>query len=145
MADGGDANGLSTVGQLVEDSIGTNPQRIQAAKLPTKGIAGERVPLKQAQSILDRIDQWPAQPKQIAAGSPGENESCQRSAGSRPAVGKFAAKLGEGDGFAALDLAKARLQRGESIRIGENLGSLLQRLVLVYWNQSRGGGPIAGH
>lgn len=56
MADGGDPNGLSAVGQLVEESIGTNPQRIQATKLPTKGITGERVALKQAKNLPDRID-----------------------------------------------------------------------------------------
>jgi hypothetical protein len=55
VADGGDPNGLSAVGQLVEDSIGTNPQRIQAAKLPTKGVAGERFRLKQAKRILNRV------------------------------------------------------------------------------------------
>jgi len=55
VADGGDPNGLSAVGQLVEDSIGANPQRIQAAKLPTKGVTGERFTLKQAKRILNRI------------------------------------------------------------------------------------------
>lgn len=55
VADGGDPNGLSAVGQLVEDSISTNPQRIQAAKLPTKGVAGERFTLKQAKRILNRV------------------------------------------------------------------------------------------
>jgi len=55
VADGGDPNGLSAVGQLVEDSIGTNPQRIQAAKLPTKGVTGERFALKQAKRIFNRI------------------------------------------------------------------------------------------
>ena len=108
-------------------------------------MTGERVVLKQAKSLLDRIDQRPAQLKQVAPAAPGENESRQRSAGGRSAVGKLAAKLGKRDRFAALDLGKAGLQRGERIRIGENLSGLLQRLVLVYRNQSRGWRPVAGN
>jgi len=76
--------------------------------------------------------------------SPGEDKACQRSTGSLPALGQLAAKLGKGDRLAPLDLAKTCLQRGEGIRMGENLGSLLQRLVLVYRNQSCGRRPIAG-
>jgi hypothetical protein len=61
VADGGDPNGLSAVGQLAEDSIGANPQRIQAAKLPTTGVAGERFTLKKAKHILNRVYERPAQ------------------------------------------------------------------------------------
>jgi hypothetical protein len=61
VADGGDPDGLSAVGQLVEDSIGTNPQGIQAAKLPTEGVAGKRFTLKQAKRLLNRVYQRPTQ------------------------------------------------------------------------------------
>jgi hypothetical protein len=111
MADGRDANRLPTVGQLIENPIGAHPQRVKATELPPQGITGERVPLEQAERILDRVNQRPAQLKQVATSSPGKNESRQRSAGGRPTLVKFAAKLSEGDRLAALELGKPRLQR----------------------------------
>jgi hypothetical protein len=144
MANGRDADGLAAIGQLVENSIGAHPQRMKATELPPQGIAGERVPLEQRKSLLDRVDQRPVQRKQVATSSPGEDESCQRSDGRRPAIGKLAAKLVKRDRFAALELSKTHLQRREGIRIGEDFGGLLQRLVLVYRNQNRRGSPVAG-
>ena len=56
MADRCDTNRLSSVGQLIEDSIGTDPQRIQTTELAAQCIAGERIALEQAKRILDRVD-----------------------------------------------------------------------------------------
>jgi len=55
VADSGDANCLSAVGQLVEDSIGADPQRIQTTQFSAKRIAGKRIAFKQAKRILDRV------------------------------------------------------------------------------------------
>jgi hypothetical protein len=121
MADSGDANGLSAVGQLVENSIGPHSQGVQTSELSSKGITGERVALEQTKSVLDRIDQRPGQLEEVATGSLGEDESCQGSAGGGPAIGKFAAKLSEGDRVTALELSKTRLQRRESVRIGDGV------------------------
>lgn len=145
MADGSDANRLSAIGQLIEDSIGADPQRVQAAELSTERGTGERFALEQTERILDRVYQRPAQLEQIATGSPSKNESCQRSAGGRPALGQLTAKLGERNRLAALDLGKTGLEREEGMRVREDLGSLLQRLVLAYGNQSRRGRPVASH
>lgn len=109
MANSSDANRFSTLGQLIDDSVRTDPQRVKTTKFSPERVPGEWVALKQAERILDRVDQRPAELEQVTAGSPGEDESRQRSAGGRPAVGKFAAKLGERDRLAALDLGKARL------------------------------------
>lgn len=109
MANGGDANRFSTVGQLVDDPIRAHPQRIQATKFSAQRVPGEGVALQQAQHLLNRIDQRPAQLEQIAAGSSSENESCQRSAGVLPALGQLTVKLTESDGFVALDLGKSGL------------------------------------
>ncbi|HET9185726.1 MAG TPA: hypothetical protein VFN82_06235, partial [Solirubrobacterales bacterium] len=95
-------------------------------------------------SVLDRIDQRPTQLEQVATGPPSEDQPGQRSATGRPTVGKLAAELIEGDRFATLELGKACLERRESIRIREDLRGLLQRLVLVYRDKSRGGRPVAG-
>jgi hypothetical protein len=55
MADGGDADGLRVVGQLVEDPVGADPQRVEAAEVAAKCVAGERLALEQAEGILDRV------------------------------------------------------------------------------------------
>lgn len=86
MADSGDADRFSAIGQLVEDSIGADPQRIQTAQFSAERIAGKRIALKQAKRILDCVDQRPAQLKQVATGPAGEDESRQRSAGGWPTL-----------------------------------------------------------
>jgi hypothetical protein len=75
--------------------------------------------------------------QQVATGSPGENQSSQRSAGGWPALGKLASKLGEGDRLVPLDLRKPGIKCRENTRIGKDLSRLLQCLVLVNENQGR--------
>ncbi len=60
------------------------------------------------------------------------------------ALGKLAAKLRQRDRLPALDLGEARLQGGEGVGVGQDLGGLLQRLILVDRHQSRRWGPVAG-
>lgn len=144
MADSGNANRFPAVDQLIEDSIGAHPQRVQPTKFSAQRITGEWVALEESEGLLDCIDQRPIQLEQVATGSPGENESRQGSAGGRPTLSQLGAKLGEGDRLSTLDLGKTHLQCGEGVRIREDLGGLLERLVLVYRNQRRRGGPIAG-
>lgn len=126
MTNRGDTNRLSAVGQLIKDSIGADPQRVEAAELPSERMAGERFTLEQPKRALYRIDERPAQLEQFMTCSSSEDKSRQRSAaGRRTTLGKLAAKLSESHGFATLELGKTRLQRGQRIRIGENLGGLL--------------------
>ena len=143
MPDRGDANRLSAIGQLIENPVGADPQGVKTAELPPKRMTGERVALEQPQRILDRVDQPPAQFEQLPTSSPGKYESCQRSAGGRAALGQLVAKLGEGDRLAPLDLGKPPLQGRESVRVGEDLRGLLQRLILVDRDESRSRRPIA--
>lgn len=46
MADCCDANRLPTIGQLVENSICTHPQRVKAAELSPQGMARKWIPLE---------------------------------------------------------------------------------------------------
>ena len=89
MADRGDTNCLPAVSELIEDAVRADPKRIQAAKPPTKHMPGIRFALQQSQSVLYRVDQRPSQLKQLATGTPGEDEPHQRfsrrSAGALPA------------------------------------------------------------
>jgi hypothetical protein len=145
MADGSDAYGFSAVGQLVENPVGADPQRIHPAKLSSQRISGEGVTFEQSKRFLDCIYQRPAQLEQVVTGSSGENESSQRSVDRRPAIGQLAAKLGESNCLSAFDLRKPRLQGGESIGIRKDLGGLLQRLVLVDRDQGCSGSAISSH
>lgn len=101
--------------------------------------------LQQTQCVLDCVDQRPVEFEQLPPCATGEDELGQRSAGSRSALGQLAAKVGEGDRFVALNLGEASLQGSEGVGVGENLGGLLQCLILVDWNQSCSRNAIAGH
>jgi hypothetical protein len=125
VADNGHADGLLPVGQLIEDPISAYPQGIQPAQLASERVSGLRFALQRPQCVLDRVDQRPVKFEQLPPHATGKNEPCQRSAGDSPALGKLAAKLREGDRFAALYLGEASLQSGESVGVGENLGGLL--------------------
>jgi hypothetical protein len=125
MADGGDANRPAPIGQLIEDPVRADSQRVQAAEPPPERVPCLRVALQQPQGVLDRVDQRPAELEQFAARAPGEDESRQPSAGGRTTLCQLGAKLGEGDRLPALDLGEARLQRGEGPWVGKNLGGLL--------------------
>lgn len=111
MANRCHANCLTIVGQLVEDSIGADSQRVQTAQPAPEHISAVRFALEQSKRSLDRVDQWPTEFKQLPTSLTSENKPGQRSIGSRPAFGQLGAKLGESDGFVALDLSQASLQR----------------------------------
>lgn len=83
MADGGDANRLAAIGQLIDDPISADSQRVQAAELPSKGVPREGVPLQQAKRVLDCVDQRPVQFEEVPPSPPGEDESGQGSGGAR--------------------------------------------------------------
>lgn len=104
MPDSRHPDRFSAVGQLVEDPIGSDPQGVETAEFSPQRISSERLSLKEAERILDRIDQRPVQRKQIATRAPSENESRQESAGGRSAFCEFAAKFSERDRLVALDL-----------------------------------------
>ena len=144
MANGCHPNRFPTVGQLIKDPIGPDPQRVETAEFSAKRITGKWVALQQPKRILDRIDQGPIQGKKVSPRAAGKDEPSQGSASSGSPFGQLAAELVQGDRLATLDLPKPCLQCRESIRIGKDLSRLLQRLVLVYWNKSRCGSAVAG-
>lgn len=59
MTDGGDPDRLPVVGHLVEDPVGADPQGVEAAEPSAERLTRERFALKQAERILDRVDQQP--------------------------------------------------------------------------------------
>jgi hypothetical protein len=145
VANSRDANGLLAVGQLVEDPISADSQQIQPTQFASERMSGPWLALEQAQSILDRVDQRPIEVEQLPPYAAGKNEPRQRLAGGSSALSQLTAKFNKGDRLIACDLRQADLQGGECIWVGENLGGLLQCLVLVDRDQSRGRGAIASH
>jgi hypothetical protein len=57
VANGSNADRLSGVGQLVEDPISPHTQRVQPAQFASERVSRVWLTLKQAQRILDRVDQ----------------------------------------------------------------------------------------
>ena len=57
MTDRGDPDRLPFIGHLVKDSVGADAERPETAQPPPQRVAGERIALKQAERILDRVDQ----------------------------------------------------------------------------------------
>src|SRR5260221_12444486 len=70
-----------------------------------------RLALKQAQGILDCVDQRPVEFGQLTTSAPSKEKPGQRSTSGRSGLVQLAAKLGEGDRFVARDLGQARLKR----------------------------------
>lgn len=125
MADRGDANRLLGIGQLVEDSVRADPQRVQTAQFASERMAGLWLALQQTQCVLDRVDQRPFEFEQFPPCATGKNEPCQRSASVGSTLGKLTAKFRQGDRFVALDLAEASLQSSEGGGVGKDLCGLL--------------------
>jgi hypothetical protein len=94
VSDGGNSNRLSRIRELVEDSISADPQRIEPPQFASERMAGLRLALQQSQSILDRIDQRPAEFEQLPPCATGKDEPRQRSAGGSSTLGQLAAKIG---------------------------------------------------
>ena len=98
MADRRDADRLFVLGQLVDDAVGTDPQRTKAAQATAQLVSGEGFSLEQAESVFDGVDEWPAEVEQFVGGAPGKEDPCHASAGCA-AVGEFGAQGREGHGF----------------------------------------------
>jgi hypothetical protein len=77
VANSGDADGLLTVGQLVENPIGADAQRIEPAQLAFERMSRAWLALKQAQGILDCVDQRPVEFEQLPPGATSEDKSGQ--------------------------------------------------------------------
>jgi hypothetical protein len=144
MTDRGNPDRLLFIGHLVKDSVGTDSQGPETAQPPPQRVAGERIALEQAEGVLDRVDQGPVQIEEVAACSPGEDEPRQRSVGGRPGGGQLFAQLRQRDRLPTLDLAEPLLEGGDRGGVGEDLGGLLQGLVLVDRHERCRRNAIAG-
>lgn len=75
-------------------------------------------------------------------GSPGEDDLCQLPA---TTLSELASQFVECDGVTTLDLHKPFLDCGEPLGVGEYLGGLFERLVLVNGNEHGRGSAMSCH
>src|ERR1700761_1174405 len=103
MADCGDADGLLAGVDLVDDPVRPHSEGPEPGQAATEGVAFERLAFKKTNSVLDRIDEWPAELEQLATRSPRDHDPRHGSA-SASAFSQLAAQLGERDGLVAREL-----------------------------------------
>lgn len=142
MPDGGDSHRIAVVGQLVDHPIRADPQRSQPAKPASKRVTGFRFSFEQAEGVHDGFGDRPIQLDDIGLGTTREDDPGQGLPG--PAPGDLRPELGKGHRVAAFDVGQTRIDGGESLRIGEDLGGLLQRVVLVHGDEHSGRAAAPG-
>jgi hypothetical protein len=110
MADGGHADGLVIVCQLVDDAIGAHAQRAEAVQATAQGVSEVGVALEQSERILDGVDKRPIEVEQLLPRPPGENDLGHASVGCST-LGEFAAKVVQRDGIAPGQLGEPGFDR----------------------------------
>src|SRR5215218_3108886 len=87
--------------------------------------------LQLSERVLDRIDQRPVKLEQVSSGPSGQHDAGHRRSEGAAAFGELGAQRVERDGVAAADVDESGLDRGDGVGVGEDLGGLLERLILV--------------
>jgi hypothetical protein len=143
VADSQDPNRPPVLSELIEDPIGTDAKRPEATEPTPKTVTGLGLPLQNAKRFHYRVSQMPVEVEDLPAGSPGKDDLRQLPTGSFAV--QLVPELVEGEGLALLHLAKAFLDGGERLSVRENLGGLLERLVLVDGNEHGRRAAPPGH
>src|SRR5438093_7870189 len=138
-----DANRLPALDQLIDDPIRAHAERPQPAEQPAKPVGCLRLALEEAERLVYRVRQMPLEGKDLPTGPPCKDNLRQLRA--RPPPLQLAAELGEGDRPAPLDLTEAFVDRRECLGVRQDLRCLLERLVLVDWDEHGGRTAAAGH
>ncbi len=110
MAYRGDADGVLIVRQLIDDAVGANAQRAQAAEPATQPVPCLRLALEQSERVLDGVDQGPVEIEQLLPGTPGESDGAHASARGAT-LSDFLAELVQGDAVAAGEVGEAGFDR----------------------------------
>jgi len=61
VPDRDDSTGLVRVGQVVEETVGPDPERPEAAQSTAEGVPGGRIALKEAEGFLGGVDERPVE------------------------------------------------------------------------------------
>jgi hypothetical protein len=141
MADRGDTDGVLIVCQLIDDAIGAHAQRAQTAEPTTQLVPCLRLALERSESVLDGVDQGPAEIEQLLPGTPGNNDGGHASAGGAT-LSEFLAELLQGDAVAPHEVGEASFDRRERRGIRKDLGGLLQGFVSSIGTSAAAGLPL---
>jgi hypothetical protein len=101
--------------------------------------------LELAKRVLDRGDQWPVELEQVCTCASGQDDAGQCGSEGAAALGDLVAQGVERDGVAAVELGQSHLDGSDCAGVGENLGRLLERLVLVDRYECGSGPAVARH
>jgi len=134
VADGDDPHGVAA-GELVDHAVAPDPKRSEPPKRSPELMSCLVVPFEESEGIVDGVYERPVDGHEIVARRPGEDDASQGSA-TMPA--DLPTELGEGHGVALLQVCEPRVDSGESVSIGEDLGGLLEGVVLVDRDEDRG-------
>ena len=99
-------------------------------------MASEWLAFEQRERVLNGVDQRPVEFEQLTSRAPREDDASHELAG-RASLRQLGAQVRKRDGFPASEVGEASFDGCERRRVGENLRSLLERLVLVDWDKRR--------
>lgn len=101
-----------------------------------------RVALEESERLFDGVYEGPVEIKQLLSGASRKNNFGHASAGGAT-LGEILAKIVERDGLASCDLAEARFDGRERVRVRQNFCGLFERVILVDGDERGGGLAIA--
>src|ERR1041384_6180558 len=130
-----DAHGLACITNLIDQTVGSDPQRPQPFESPSQSLPRFRLGLQSSDSIEDGFGKTYVQFVDVSPSGSGKDDARQRLPPSRP-PGLFAGRL---DLFQrrrspSLEVRKPSLDRSNGRGIRKYLGGLFQSFVLVDWD-----------
>lgn len=139
-----DTDCLLLIGELVDDAESADAQRPEPAQSPAEGVSSQRIAFEQPECVLYRVDEGPVELEQLASGAPCEDDTRHRLLRWTTGV-ELGAKIRECDGLVPRELRETGFDSSEGLGVGQDLGRLLQGVVLVDWNQRSSRFSVAGH
>jgi len=132
MADSEHADSPIPVAKLVDDPVDADAEGTKSAESSPELMSGVGLAFENAEGFDNGVRQRPLQVEDLPSGSSGELDPAQL----RAAQAEFVADLVERHGLATLDLPPSLFYRSDRFRVGQDLGSFLERLVLVDRNEN---------
>jgi hypothetical protein len=125
---------------FVDDPVGTDAQRVETTEPTAELGAGGEVVAQVVEGFDDGVGEWLLEANEGLSGAPRQEDAGQ----SLPAgVAKLALNVIERVQFPALGFASALVECTHRFRVGQDLGRLLERRVLVDRNEHGGRRAVA--
>lgn len=130
MTDAQHSNRLPAVAESVENAIDANPKRQDALEPAAESMAEFRISLEQGQGVEDGFGKTRGQRAELRSRQSCQDDTSHRLRPSEP-LRMFGSNLIERMGATRLEVCPTATDIGERLRVRQNLGRLLERLVLV--------------